>query len=315
MVLLNVFSVKHSQMWVMWLRFWDQFMVSTRKSFLFCVHDLLSCHRGEISVNSGIFKGFRRGIRGVIPPEVLHRFELFSLSRPVCFMSDITLGECVMKSQAKRQCKIKEHERRALSAREAYSPLRAVHDPIPDSADISASRPKPRQFYSIESKAAPTLPTPFRDLLDFGVFNDDDPVRTDIIRLSRRISSSGARCDPETRKFALEFLWTRGRRALQMIRAHIPSPSRQTLCGRPPVGYSRSHLINMEVATVRVRAWRSGVSDRVRGTDCPRWTLACNALACKPSVEVAKDTLTGLDVTDFDLNHELLEFLTSSSEI
>jgi hypothetical protein len=135
----------------------------------------------------------------------------------------------------------------------------------------------------------------------------------DIVRLSLRISSSGARYHPETREFALELPRTCWGRALQMVRAHIALPSRETLCRRSLVGCSRLDLANMDLATARVRAWRSGISDGVRGTYCPRCTLACDALACKRHVEVAKDTLIGLNVTDFDLNYHLLESSTSSS--
>jgi hypothetical protein len=55
-------------------------------------------------------------------------------------MSDVSLRGRVTKKQAKWQQKIKEHERMALWERQAYFSLRAVRDPIRDSADPSIRR-------------------------------------------------------------------------------------------------------------------------------------------------------------------------------
>jgi hypothetical protein len=106
--------------------------------------------------------------------------------------------------------------------------------------------------------------------LNSAIFEDEDPVTRDIIRVSQGPSNSATRYHPDTREFAFELLRTCGSKALQMVRERIPLPSRQALCRHPPIGCSRSDLTNLELASARVRAWRSSISDEIQGTCCAR---------------------------------------------
>jgi hypothetical protein len=149
------------------------------------------------------------------------------------------------------------------------------------------------------------------------MFDDDsaDVVLRDVISHSTHAPYPGDRYTPETREFAFELLRTCGATALTMVRKHIPLPSRQSLCRKPPERYERSDLTDFDLVIDRVRKWRSGIAGKLStSTTCPRCILACDALGFKPSVEVTPDGVTGLDVNDFDFNYDLLESLTSSAE-
>jgi hypothetical protein len=92
----------------------------------------------------------------------------------------------------------------------------------------------------------------------------------------------------------------------------VPVPSRQSLYLKPPAGYIRSDLTDSSLVADRIGAWRRKCAEHLRCTDYSKCILACDALACKPSVEVTRDALSGLDSSDFDRGCDLLESLTSS---
>jgi hypothetical protein len=96
-----------------------------------------------------------------------------------------------------------------------------------------------------------------------------------------------------------------------MVRDVIRIPSRQSLAAKPPDGYARSDLTDIDLALERVRAWRKRL-ERLSDQPCPRCIPACDALACKPAVEVTSDGLSDLDARDFDMDADLLKRLTSS---
>jgi hypothetical protein len=77
----------------------------------------------------------------------------------------------------------------------------------------------------------------------------------------------------------------------------------------PPDGYARSDLTDIDLVLERARAWRNGL-EGLPSQACPRCILACDALACKPAVEVTPDGLSDLDAQDFDMDTDLLEWLT-----
>jgi hypothetical protein len=91
--------------------------------------------------------------------------------------------------------------------------------------------------------------------LNSAIFEDEDPVIHDIVRVSQGPSNSATRYHPETREFAFEVLRRCGSKALQMVRKRTPWPSRQTLCRHPPIAETGSDLTNLELANPRVRAW------------------------------------------------------------
>jgi hypothetical protein len=120
----------------------------------------------------------------------------------------------------------------------------------------------------------------------------------------------------ETWRFAFEFLQTCGIRALEIVRRQgIPLPSPETLRRKPPDGYVRSDLTNLDLAPARAKQWLCDIAhkfpDKVRAGTHPRCILACDGLACVASVEVNPDGLTGLDISDLDLSYVLLELLKS----
>jgi hypothetical protein len=91
----------------------------------------------------------------------------------------------------------------------------------------------------------------------------------------------------------------------------IRIPSRRSLAAKPPDGYARSDLTDIDLVLERVRAWHNEL-EGLPSQACPRCILVCDALACKPAVEVTPDGLSGLDVRDSDMDADLLERLTSS---
>jgi hypothetical protein len=71
-------------------------------------------------------------------------------------------------------------------------------------------------------------------------------------------------------------------------------------------------LTNFSLVADRLHTQRRKCTDHLRCTDYPRCILACDALACEPSVDVTRDGLSGLDSSYFDLGCGLLESLISS---
>jgi hypothetical protein len=68
------------------------------------------------------------------------------------------------------------------------------------------------------------------------------PIIDDIMRYSQNPRSSGNRYSPETRDWAFELLQTCGVKALDIVRRHLPLPSRQSLEARSPI---RKHLVDL----------------------------------------------------------------------
>jgi hypothetical protein len=91
----------------------------------------------------------------------------------------------------------------------------------------------------------------------------------------------------------------------------IRIPSRQRIAAKPPDWYARSDLKGIDLVLERMRAWRNAL-EGLPSQACPRCILACDALACKPAVQVTPDGSSGLDAQDFDMDPDLLERLTSS---
>jgi hypothetical protein len=241
---------------------------------------------------------------------------------------------CIL-SRNRRQYrrKLQEHQRRALWARHAYDRLRPSNDagaeevPTPPFTDPHPFDASPRR----SSRMAGVSRPPFADFSSedgsdeeegadfpesFGTTEREIPetstILAEIIRNAQDPRSSGIRYSEETRQWAFELLRTCGTKALAITRRIVPLPSRQSFYSKPPMGYTRSDLTNFSLVADRIHAWRKTCGEDVRCTDYPRCILACDALACKPSVEVTRDGLHGLDSTDFDLGCDLFESLTSS---
>jgi hypothetical protein len=96
-----------------------------------------------------------------------------------------------------------------------------------------------------------------------------------------------------------------------MVRDVIRISSRQSLAAKPPDGCTRSDLTDIDLVPEWVRAWRNGL-EGLPSQGRARCTLACDALACKPAVEVIPDGLSGLDARNCDMDADLLERLISS---
>jgi hypothetical protein len=58
--------------------------------------------------------------------------------------------------------------------------------------------------------------------------------------------------------------------------------------------------------------WRHSLRGTIEDNNRPQCILACNALDCRPSVEVISHRLKGSDVIDFDFEDRLFESLPSS---
>jgi hypothetical protein len=96
-----------------------------------------------------------------------------------------------------------------------------------------------------------------------------------------------------------------------MVMDVIRIPSRQSLATKPPDGYARYDLTDIDLVLDLVRARCNGL-EGFPSQACPRCILVCDALVCKPAVEVILDGLPGLDARDFDMDTDLLKRLTSS---
>jgi hypothetical protein len=96
-----------------------------------------------------------------------------------------------------------------------------------------------------------------------------------------------------TRLWTLELLRTYGSKAFDMVRDRFSVPSRQALSQMLPSNYIRSDLTDFSLVVGRVRAWRHNLRRKIGHKDCRRCILACDALACMPSVEVTAGGLKG----------------------
>jgi hypothetical protein len=61
-------------------------------------------------------------------------------------------------------------------------------------------------------------------------------------------------------------------------------------------------LTDFSLLVERLRAWRNILRGKIGHRDCPPCIRACDALACKPSIEVTAKGLKGIDVSDFDFD-------------
>jgi hypothetical protein len=137
-------------------------------------------------------------------------------------------------------------------------------------------------------------------------------ILEDIIRHIDDQHSPGNRYIEMTRLWTIEFLRTCGSKALDMVRDQFSVPSRQDLSQRPPSNYLRSDLTDFSLVAERVRTWRNNLRGEIGHKDCPRWILACDALACKPNVRKTTGGLKGIDVSDFDFECDLFDSLLAS---
>jgi hypothetical protein len=86
-----------------------------------------------------------------------------------------------------------------------------------------------------------------------------------------------------------------------MVRDVIRIPYQQNLAAKPRDGYARSDLTDIDLGLERVRSRSSG-REGLPSQPRSRCILACDALACKPVVEVTPDGLSGVDARDFDMD-------------
>jgi hypothetical protein len=97
-----------------------------------------------------------------------------------------------------------------------------------------------------------------------------------------------------------------------MVRDQFSVPSRQALSQVPPSNYVRPDLTDFLLAVEWVRSWRNNLRGKVHYEDCPGCILACDALACKPSVEVTAGRLKGIDVSDLEIDCDLFDSFLAS---
>jgi hypothetical protein len=164
-----------------------------------------------------------------------------------------------------------------------------------------------------EQEDSPT--NPFNEGKDLDALESDaieaNEILYDAARNAEHPHSTSNQYSNDTLKWAFEILLTCGINDSTIVMDVIRIPSQQSLAAKPPDGYARSDLMNIDLVLERGRAWRKeleGLPSQV----CPTCILACDALACKPAVEVTPDGLSGPDAWDFDLDADLLERLTSS---
>jgi hypothetical protein len=136
-------------------------------------------------------------------------------------------------------------------------------------------------------------------------------ILDDAVRNTEHPHSTGNRYSNDTRTWAFEILLACLIKGLTMVRDVIRIPSRQSLAAKPPDGYARSDLTDNDLVLERVRAWGKGL-EGLPSQAYPGCILSCDALACKPAVDVTPDGLLGLDAGDFDMDADLLERLASS---
>jgi hypothetical protein len=138
------------------------------------------------------------------------------------------------------------------------------------------------------------------------------PVLEDIICYIDDTHSPSNRYAEMTRLWVFELLRTWGSKAFDMVRDQFSVLSRQALSQRSPSNYVRSDLTEFSLVVERVWTWCNNLSGKIGRLNCPRCILACDALACKSSVEVTARGLKDIDVSDFDFDCDLFDSLLAS---
>jgi hypothetical protein len=218
--------------------------------------------------------------------------------------------------------KLREHQRRTLWARQAYKRLQPIHSDTQDVSTLSFYNPRrperptrrsKREHQSSQSsqedqweeQEQDNSTNPFDEEEDLDGLQSDaieaQEILYDALRNAEHPHSIGNRYSNNTRKSAFEILLTCGINRLTMVTDVIRIPSRQSLAAKPPNRETQSDLTDIDLVLERVRAWRNGL-EGLPSQACPRCTLACAALACKPAVEVIPDGLSGMDARDFDMD-------------
>jgi hypothetical protein len=80
----------------------------------------------------------------------------------------------------------------------------------------------------------------------------------------------------------------------------------------PPSNYVPSDLIDFSLVVERVRTWCNNLRGKIFHKDCPRCIPACEALACKLSVEATAEGLKDIGVSEFDVDCDLFDSLLAS---
>jgi hypothetical protein len=111
------------------------------------------------------------------------------------------------------------------------------------------------------------------------------------------------------RLWTFELLRAYGSKVFDVVRDEFSVPSRQALSQRPPFNYVWSDLTDFSLMVERVRTWRNNLRRKIDQKDCPPRILACDALACKSSLEVTVGGLEYIDVSDFDFDYDLFHSL------
>jgi hypothetical protein len=141
---------------------------------------------------------------------------------------------------------------------------------------------------------------------------DENSILDDVLRHTDHPRAPGNRYADRTWQWTFNLLRTSGNKSLKMIRGEFSLPSRQALSPRPPSGYVRSDLTDFSLGIARVRVWRNNRRGKIPHGTCAWCVLACDALACKSSVEVTAGGLGGIDASDFEFDSELSESLLAS---
>jgi hypothetical protein len=196
---------------------------------------------------------------------------------------------------------------------------------MPRLADGHARSPAPRVTKTCvpeeeeeeeeEERAGQEEEEPFQEEEDLDAF-EDNAILQDILRNIRHPQSTGNRYGDDMRLWAFELLYTCGIKGLALSRRRNLLPSRKSLSRNPPAGSEWSDSTYISLVLDRVQKWHTamGKEANLHSTVFPRCILACDARACKPSVEVTPDGLLGFHSNDFDFDCDLLESLTSSPD-
>jgi hypothetical protein len=123
------------------------------------------------------------------------------------------LAARLAKNKAKGLRKLREHQRRALWARDAFQTLSPIKDSIADAnMDSPASEPSTEPCSSIPHHEKPATYPFLADILDFDdVPETEDPIISDILRCALSLSLSLS-LSPDSR-LPREPLWTRNPRS------------------------------------------------------------------------------------------------------
>jgi hypothetical protein len=138
------------------------------------------------------------------------------------------------------------------------------------------------------------------------------PILEDVSLHVNDPHSPGNQYPEITRLWTFELLRTCGSKTINMVRDQLSVSSRQALSQRFPFNYPRLDLTDFPLVVERVRTWRNNLPRKIAYKDCPRCILACDALACKSSVEMTAGGLKDIDVSDFDFDCELFGSLLVS---